>query len=554
MTPSHKRTSTPSTLLVILLGSLAHTAHAQGQPASDTGAATPKWGAHIDLEAKPGNKRSLGEMDLFVPLAQGPNTLFFGNLRGRIAEGNSHEGNVGLGVRRMLDSGWNLGAFVHLDRRRTPSGSRFKQTTLGLEALGRDWDLRANVYNPQGNRVRDLASGPATATLSGTTVQVTSSMLQERALPGHDLEAGWRVPVFGADDHRQWRLYLGSYRFSDSLAKVSGVRVRAEYAVAELPQLWRGAQMTLGAELQHDAARGSQHFVSLRLRIPLGARPEGRRLNAQERRMTTPVVRDVDIVTQVKTSASTVETATQLANGQNLTVISSDSTTGVALPGAVAAAGANSTVLLTGSFNTSAITQLQPGQTLMGTGSLVVRTPSGVTASLTAPGATITGAVAGNNGAVHMGNNSTLTGMTVSNVSTGGGVPNPFAVFVNGVSNATIRNNALSVTENHVGGSAQAILITNGSSSITVTGNQLTATGTGIALGINVVNSSATVSGNTMSATGGGGGANSRAVGLNNANILPGSNGNTILNGICSVAGAGSGGQVGFTNAASCGP
>lgn len=554
MTPSHKRTGPPSALLVMLLGTLAHTAHAQ-QPASDTGASTPKWGAHIDLEAKPGNKRSLGDMDLFVPLAQDANTLLFGNLRGRIAEGNSHEGNVGLGVRHMLDSGWNLGAFVHLDRRRTPSGSHFKQTTLGLEALGRDWDLRANVYNPQGNRIRDLAAGPATATLSGTTVQVTSSMLQERALPGHDLEAGWRVPVFGADDHRQWRLFLGSYRFSDSLAKVSGVRVRAEYAVAELPQLWRGAQMTLGAELQNDAARGNQHFVSLRLRIPLGAaRSEGRRLNAQERRMTTPVVRDVDIVTQVKTSASVVEAATQLANGQNLTVISSDSTTGVALPGAVAAAGANSTVLLTGSFNTSAITQLQPGQTLMGTGSLVVRTPSGVTATLAAPGATITGAVAGNNGAVHMGNNSTLTGMTVSNLSTGGGIPNPIAVYVNGVSGATISNNVIRATENLVGGTAQAILISNNSSNITVTGNQLTATGTGIALGINVVNSSATVSGNTMNASGGGGGFNSRAVGLNNAHILPGSNGNTILNGICSSAGPGPGGQIGFTNAANCGP
>lgn len=557
MTHPSSGANAPFTFFALsILGALAGSALAQGQPTVPFDASAPKWGAYLDLEAKPGNKRSLGEVDLFVPLAQDGRSLFFGNLRGRFADGSSREGNFGLGVRRMLDNGWNIGAYGYLDRRRTPQGSSFGQATLGVEALGRDWDLRANTYTPYGSRVNNLGADPVTATLSGTSIQVTTpGMRQERALGGYDAEAGWRLPMFRADDAQQLRVYLGGYRFSDSVSRVAGTRLRAEYTVAELPQLWKGAQMILGAEVQNDAARGSQRFVSLRLRVPFGGGSQtgARRLTTQEQRMTAPIVRDVDIVSQVVTGAPVVETASALAGGQNFTLLSSDSTTGAALPGAVAAAGANSTVVLAGSFNTSAITQLQPGQTLMGAGPLSVRTPSGRIATFNAPGATITGAVAGNNGAVHMANNSTLAGMTVSNLSTGGGTPNPYAVKVDGVSNARIINNDLSVVTNFGVGSAQAIQISNNASNILVSGNRLTATGSNTAIGVNVVDSSATVTNNILSATGGTA-LESRATSVNNANILPGSTGNTIVKGMCHVLGAGTGSQISFTNAASCGP
>jgi hypothetical protein len=325
--------------------------------------------------------------------------------------------------------------------------------------------------------------------------------------------------------------------------------------MAEVPGLWKGARLALGAELQHDHARGRQAFVSLRLRIPFGGGSGERAgsLNAQERRMTEPVMRDVDIVTQSRVSASTaplVETASLTGAGQGFSLISSGTTTGAALPGVVAAAGPNSLVVLSGTFNTSAITALQTGQTLMGAGSLTVRAPSGATATLVTPGATIVGAVAGNNPAVAMANNSTLTGMTVSNLSTGGGTPNPFAVLASGVTGATISNNTLIGRENLVGGTAQGLLII-GSSNITVSGNAMSGTGTNIAVGLNVVNSTGIlVTGNTMSAAGSSAG-NSRAIVVNNGSFTAGSTGNTILSGICSVAAAGTG-SIGLTSGATC--
>jgi len=249
---------------------------------------------------------------------------------------------------------------------------------------------------------------------------------------------------------------------------------------------------------------------------------------------------------------ASVEGAVLTGTGGALTVLSSTATTGAALPGAVAAAGANSTVVLAGTFNTSAITTLQAGQTLMGMGTLSVRTASGRVVNVTLPGATITGAVAGNNPAVSLANNSTLTGLTISNTATGGGTPNPFAVRANGVSGATVSNNNLRGIGDNGGGTAQALLITGASSNVTVNANALSATGTtGITVGLNVVNSTGIlVTNNTMSAASNTG-PNSRAIVINNGSFAAGSVGNTILTGICSVAVAGTG-SIGLSGGATC--
>ena len=77
-----------------------------------------KWGAHIDFEAKPGSKRTVGEADFFLPLIQDGNSLFFGNARLRVADHDNHEGNLGLGYRKMLEGGWNLGGYGYFDRRK----------------------------------------------------------------------------------------------------------------------------------------------------------------------------------------------------------------------------------------------------------------------------------------------------------------------------------------------------------------------------------------------------------------------------------------------------
>ncbi|NWG87537.1 MAG: right-handed parallel beta-helix repeat-containing protein [Hydrogenophilaceae bacterium] len=409
---------------------------------------------------------------------------------------------------------------------------------------GRDWDWRANLYLPFGDRVRSLGSD-SSASLSGASIQVTTTTREERALAGFDAELGWRTPLFDRDDPRQLRLYFGGYRFSDDKVMVAGPRVRAELALEELPSLWKGARLFFSAEAQYDSVRGSQQFLGLRLRIPLDKASRHGQLSAQARRMTAPVVRDVDIVTQSRVASTLVETASQLANGTAVTVISSATTTGAALPGAVAAAGANSTVILSGSFNTTASVILQTGQTLMGAGTLSVTTPSGRSASLTTPTATVS-ATGAADAAIRLANNSVLRGMTISS---GGAGVSPFG----SISGATIANNTITA-----GGVA---LTLRDSNNITVTGNSLSANSAGIAIALDVQTDfggtySAVVNNNTLSAAG----ATSVAIRLGGEGAGPGplavsGSGNVRAAGACIVPfGTTITGSIGFTDGSTCPP
>ncbi len=544
--------------IALLLGAAAAPAWADGPAAPAAADPLPKWGPFIDLDGKAGTERNIGTGDLFVPLLQNGSSMLFTDLRGRFDDQGSQEGNFGLGVRRMLASGWNLGLYGYYDRLKSALGDDFGQATFGAEALSLDWDARANLYQTVGPRIADLGTtSSSAAAISGTAVEVTTTgtQQQEVALHGFDGEVGWRVPVFDAADTKQLRVYLGGYDFEGSgVRSVAGPRGRIDLTVHEVPHLWSGSRLEIETEVQHDGPRGTQAFALLSLRIPLqifaSAAPSS--LTPMERRMTDPIVRDVDVVSEAHTVATPTitETATQTASGSALTVLSSSSTSGAALPGAVAAAGANSTVILSGSFTTSATLALQSGQTVMGGGSLAVKTPSGRTATLTTPSASITGNLGGANWTVAMANNSTLSGMVINNTDTTNA--NSLDVEASGVSGAKIINNTLNATETGALGTAHGVDVLAGSSNVTVSGNTITARGGSLALGVQVNASSATVTGNSLSASGAT--TTNATASLTNANILSGSNGNTAVAGSCNVIAAGTGTTVNFNNAAACGP
>lgn len=510
----------------------------------------PKWGAHLDIEAKPGNKRSLGEMGLFVPLKQDGRSLLFGNLIGRFDDHSSREANAGIGFRRMHANGWNLGLYGFFDRRRSNYGNYFNQATLGAEALGRDWDFRANLYRPFGERIRQVDS-LNTVEISGASVVFRGG--EERALPGFDAEIGWRVPLFGQDDRRQLRFYLGGYRFSDAVSRVEGPRARVEYTAAALPSLWRGAELMLGAETQDDNVRGGQHFVSLRLRIPFGGKERRSTLTAQERRMTAPVIRDIDVVTQAG-AFGVSETATEAATGRTITVLDSTTTTGADLPTAVTNAGANSTVILSGTFNTTATTTLQSGQKVLAGGNLSVRSPSGRTATLALSNATVSATIAGTgsaltNPAFLMATNSTLSGLTINLTRSS---TSAFGVVANGViSGVTITGNSITATTT---GAGSAIGLYLSSATVTVSNNTITATtGAGTtAYGLQLSSAStATITGNTLGASGGSS-ANYHTLRSSVTSVInSGSTGNVIGSGTCNTS-AGATGSIYYTDGSTC--
>jgi hypothetical protein len=519
---------------------------------------TAKWGPFLDVEGMVGNKRSIGELDLFVPLGQSERTLLFADARFKADNQESLEGNFGLGLRHMLAGGWNAGAYGYFDRRRTPTFNSYNQLTFGGEMLGTNFDLRGNTYWPIGqtsNVVSSSAGGPATAAVSGTSLLVTfpgMSTSTEYAMAGFDAEAGVRVPIFDTTGPYDLRFYAGGYRFSDGITPVvAGPRLRLEFTNYRIPELWGGTRLMTGVEYQYDDVRGSQVFASLRLRVPLQAEPRRGTLTYQERRMTDPIVRDIDIVAQVQTvtAPSVTEAATATAAGNTLAVVNAASTSGANLQAAVTGAGANSTIVLSGTFNTTTTTTLQAGQTVVGSAPIAVRTASGRNATVTpSGGATIASTVGGStNPAVAMASNSTLAGMTISRTA-GGGLVNPVGVHADGVSGVTISGNTITTTSTGAG-TAFGVRILNGASG-SVTNNTITATNTstGIAIAAQVAGggASATVSGNTLSGTGTPG----RTVDLVGPVSVSGT-GNVAASGTCTTSGAITG-SIGFTNGTTC--
>lgn len=488
-----------------------------GLPLADVRADQPKWAPSVDVSGKAGETRRIGEVDLFLPIAQDDRNLLFLDLRTSFDNLDQREGNFGLGYRSMQDSGWNLGAYAFYDRRRSSEGHYFSQITTGLEALGQDFDGRINAYLPIGRKSYEVEDS-ARVDLSGGSVQILSGL--ERAYHGGDAELGWRVPVFAADQDTEMRVYGGGYWFdAESSESVAGPRGRLELRLYDPIEALPGSRVTFSGELQRDEARGTQHFLGLKLRIPLQAENTAHRLTPQERRMTDPLIRDVDIVTQ---SATISEKAT--LNGQTVASVTTI-TDGATAQSVIDGAASNTLLVVNGTTTVTSQLSLHQGQSLSSGGSTITLTgaSSGRLVSFSTPGSvgTLRGAIAGN-AVLALATDSKLSGLIVENTST---AANSYAVTANGISGATITgsrltsangaalwvNNSTATTVNtttirSTGAQSPAVLVQNASGN-TFTDNTISATGARAA-GLRLYQSSGTVSGNTISTTGNGDGTN----------------------------------------------
>lgn len=406
-----------------------------GWPLADLHADEAKWAPWLDVGGKFGHTRRIGEADLFLPVAQDGERLLFLDLRGIMDNLEQREGNFGLGYRQMLENGWNLGAYGFFDRRQSSTAHHYSQVTVGAEALGPDMDLRVNGYIPIGQTTNEV-EGSARADIVGSTIQIQSGY--EHAYYGTDAEMGWRVPLFEAESDKELRLYGGGYWFdADKSDAVAGPRLRLEFRLYDPLEEMPGTRLTTSIEVQRDDARGTQEFFGLKLRFPLQPEPSTRRMTPQERRMTDPVIRDVDIVTQ---SATVVEAAK--FDGQALSSVATINN-GTTAQSAINAAGTNTLIVVQGTTSVTSQLTLLTGQTLSSGGSTIMLTgaSSGRAVSFTLPGGNgaLTGAIAGTS-VLSLSQGSTLRGLTVENTST---TANSHAVSAANISGATITGSRL---------------------------------------------------------------------------------------------------------------
>jgi hypothetical protein len=292
-------------LIVFLIGTSA--------PPSIHAQTLQKWHGSLDALGRGGGENG-GQLDLFAPLYQNDNTLFFGNAIGALDSDSSDGANFGAGIRHIVDGSYILGAYGYFDWLHSPNANTFYRVSGGVEAMTADWDLRMNGYLPISGSadlvniskvdgidgmlgdptlaIRDNEIGLLRQSIGGVLGK-DGLLIQEAPLGGIEGEVGYRLPFGDAlGSNTETRVFLGGYAFwGGGYPTYAGPRGRVELRVYDLPWLGDGSRLTAGGEISWDDPRGVQGEGSLRLRIPLnifggGSHPQ---LSELDRRMTDPI-------------------------------------------------------------------------------------------------------------------------------------------------------------------------------------------------------------------------------------------------------------------------
>ena len=271
--------------------------------------------ARIGLRA--GNSTIESYADFIFPYSISDKALVFLNPRFLLGDEGVNQINIGVGARYLFDKHGVVGTNLYYDKRTSPLGVGFNQAGLGLEWLGKSFDVRANLYRANddivlvnefgteetrtesssrssravetssstklsysnagavtasGNNLVQTADETATTTtttkVTTTTTTTTNVFRTQRqfeqfqgALDGWDMEVGYKLPLKIGPEVR---LFAGYYGYEDPFEnnhQLSGAKARAEIRASEY--------LTFDAEVYEHERNGSDYFVGFRLAVPL---------------------------------------------------------------------------------------------------------------------------------------------------------------------------------------------------------------------------------------------------------------------------------------------
>lgn len=361
---------------------LGQTAHSQSARAGSEGLFRP----YIAVGARPSNEDVRLHTDMFIPLLWDESSLLFADIRGQFADVGGGEGNWGFAFRHLFEHDWLLGLYGFYDIKESANSNWFHQGTIGAELLSYRFDVRANLYMPEGGSQAAVAP---TALISNGNLVVQNN--EERAYHGFDAEVGallWRKSQWFDSEIRG---FAGAYSFdtdSSDARSIAGPRFRAEWRSYDLPWLGLDSRLTLGAQYQHDSTRGDQTAAILSVRLPLGTdRGRSSRMCYMQRRMTDVIVRDIDIVTRATPTVGGQEAALHAEHGfaiGSVTVVDANTDD---LQNSIATASTD-TVIIDGAAGDLEITDsiiLQDGLNLLGGGVAVRGADTGALARFGTP-------------------------------------------------------------------------------------------------------------------------------------------------------------------------
>jgi len=264
--------------------------------------------------------------DVLIPLWGDKQSLLFFNPNIRAREENNEE-NIGFGYRTFfLKDQAIFGINGYYDSIKTQYNYRYNQVGIGVEALSKWVDFRANYYYPFGTR-QHVIDSLNTYSFGNTSIMVDRGL--EESFRGFDAEVGVLVPLIS--DVVETRVFGGGFLFKGiDLKDSEGWKGRVEIRPNKL--------INLNFEVKDDTQRKTDTFIGAYLEIPfsLEALAKGRSpfegfkdvlalgtgARSMKERMTEKVVRDRHVVVKGENAGK----LTVANGGDNIIYVNQDNT------------------------------------------------------------------------------------------------------------------------------------------------------------------------------------------------------------------------------------
>ena len=260
-----------------------------------------------------GGNKSRYYIDNLWPVAGTFDTVIFLNPKYTVTDdSDAHEVNVGIGVRHLFNNDTLLlGGNFYYDTRLSEHNVRQNQLGFGFEILTKWVDGRTNFYYPISKRKR-IEDG-ITYGMVDRSIMKFSTIRYEEALRGLDYEIGVLLPFIS--DFMETRAFVGGYNyFPNDGNDINGFRARVEIRPVEA--------FTIDIELTKDNRSPVEAYVGgyFSLQLPFGRKGYyNNSENVKEsfkfgkkgprslrKRMSDPVKRDIDVITQIITTETSM--------------------------------------------------------------------------------------------------------------------------------------------------------------------------------------------------------------------------------------------------------
>ncbi|MEM9733396.1 MAG: inverse autotransporter beta domain-containing protein [Pseudomonadota bacterium] len=468
------------------------------------------WAPAVGASATISENDTLGALELFMPIAQDEDSVFFLDLRVNPQDLSDMSGSFGAGLQQVITPDVMLGGYAYFNSEQV-DGKTFQGVTLGAQVVTSTLDVSANVYLPTSDDMVLSSTGAATGASSTPTLSLIGNQLfaitaagqrlqVRRQMRGVDVEAGYRLRnIFG--EGKSLRFSAGGYHYENPGNRdfgMTGARLGLEFEYRPSDDIY-SPRFSLSGTVSHDNQNDTQWAGSVRFIVPFGGddgtRTYGQALDppdpnadlapvasqALRERLGAASLRPTGVISGVDDSGPTTpETRTipiDPATGQPIGqfAFADDANTAgqgtfedpTTLAGAVGTAGQAGYVValengLAGDINSDGVT-LQNGQTLVGGGSTITVLVNGTPTQFTLPGQA--GIIRGTNASptITLAENNTIRNVTVTGTGTG--------ILASGIGGAVLED----VRVQNTGGAGVQVL--NGTGTFEIKNVDITDTG-----------------------------------------------------------------------------